>query len=65
MESSLETSAGWLGRKQNKAAEIEEKVKQSISLMPADLQKVMSVKELIDVVEYLTTLKEAAVPEKK
>ena len=48
-----------------KAAEIEEKIKQSVSLMPADLQKVMSVKELTDVVEYLTTLKEAAVPEKK
>ncbi len=43
-----------------KAAEIEDKVKQSISLMPADLQKVMSVKELTDVVEYLATLKEAA-----
>ena len=48
-----------------KAAEIEDKVKQSISLMPADLQKVMSVKELTDVVEYLATLKEAPVPEKK
>ena len=48
-----------------KAAEIEQKIKQSVSLMPADLQKVMSVKELTDVVEYLTTLKEAAVPEKK
>ena len=64
MESSLEASAGWLGRERNKAAEIEEKVKQSVSLMPADLQKVMCVKELIDVVEYLTTLKAAAVPEK-
>lgn len=48
-----------------KAAEIDEKVKQSISLMPADLQKVMSVKELTDVVEYLGTLKEAAPAEKK
>ncbi len=48
-----------------KAAEIDEKVKQSVSLMPADLQKVMTVQELTDVVEYLTTLKEAAVPEKK
>jgi len=48
-----------------KAAEIEDKVKQSISLMPADLQKVMSVKELTDVVEYLTTLKEVVPGEKK
>jgi len=48
-----------------KAAEIDEKVKQSVSLMPADLQKVMSVKELTDVVEYMATLKEAAVPVEK
>jgi len=31
--------------------------KQRISLMPADLQKLMTRQELIDVVEYLTTLK--------
>ncbi|RLS53922.1 MAG: DUF1080 domain-containing protein [Planctomycetota bacterium] len=48
-----------------KAAEIDEKIKQSVSLMPADLQKLISVKEMTDVVEYLTTLKEATVPEKK
>ena len=48
-----------------KAAEIEEKKQQSVSLMPADLQKVMSVKEMTDVVEYLATLKTAAVEEKK
>jgi hypothetical protein len=28
--------------------------------MPADLQKVMSAEELVDVVEYLTTLKQPA-----
>ena len=28
-----------------------------ISLMPADLQKTMTTQELVDVVEYLTTLK--------
>lgn len=39
------------------ADEIEEKAKQTISLMPADLQKVMTAQELIDVVEYLQTLK--------
>jgi len=39
------------------SAEIEEKVKQKISLMPADLQKVMTAQELIDVVEYMQTLK--------
>ena len=31
--------------------------KQRVSLMPADLQKLMTKQELIDVVEYLTTLK--------
>jgi len=41
-------------------AKIEIKKKQEISLMPADLQKVLSAKELVDVVEYMTTLKEAA-----
>lgn len=38
-------------------AEIEDKVKQKISLMPADLQKVMTAQELIDVVAYMQTLK--------
>jgi putative membrane-bound dehydrogenase-like protein len=38
-------------------AEIELRKKQEASLMPADLQKVMSAEELVDVVEYLTTLK--------
>ncbi len=37
--------------------EIDEKVKQKVSLMPADLQKVMSVQEIVDVVKYLQTLK--------
>ena len=37
--------------------DVEEKVKQKISLMPADLQKVMSVQDTVDVVEYLQTLK--------
>ena len=40
-------------------ASIEEQKKQDISLMPADLQKTLTVAELVDVVEYLTTLKEA------
>ena len=40
-----------------KKDEIEEKVKQKISLMPADLQKVMTVQELVDVVDYMQTLK--------
>ena len=34
--------------------------KQDISLMPADLQKALSVQDLVDVVEYMTTLKAAA-----
>lgn len=37
--------------------EIDEIYKQKVSLMPADLQKTMSVEQLVDVVEYLTTLK--------
>lgn len=36
---------------------VEEKVKQKISLMPADLQKLMSVQDTVDVVEYMLTLK--------
>ena len=39
------------------ADEIDAKQKQDISLMPADLQKVMTAEELVDVVEYMTTLK--------
>ncbi len=37
--------------------EIEEMAKQKKSLMPADLQKNLTVQELVDVVEYLKTLK--------
>lgn len=36
---------------------VDEIVKQDISLMPADIQKVLTAKELVDVVEFLTTLK--------
>lgn len=37
--------------------EIDELQKNKTSLMPADLQKLMSVQDLVDVVDYLTTLK--------
>jgi len=37
---------------------IEERKKQDVSLMPADIQKLMTEEELVDLVEYLTTLKE-------
>ena len=40
-------------------SEIEVMKQQEVSLMPADLQKAMTAEELIDVVEYLTTLKKA------
>ncbi len=40
-------------------ADVEEREKQKISLMPADLQKVMSAQDLVDVVDYLRTLKKA------
>lgn len=39
---------------------IEELTRQTISLMPAELQKVMTVQQLVDVVEYLRTLKKRA-----
>jgi putative heme-binding domain-containing protein len=42
-----------------KAPEIEEFRKLETSLMPADLQKLLSAQELVDVVEYLMTLKKA------
>jgi len=38
-------------------SELEEFVKQPVSLMPADLQKTMTVEELVDVIEYSQTLK--------
>jgi putative heme-binding domain-containing protein len=38
-------------------SEIDELVKQKISLMPADLQKAMSVQEMADVVAFMQTLK--------
>ena len=36
---------------------IEQLVKQSVSMMPADLPKLMLQQELIDVVDYMATLK--------
>src|SRR5438552_10755422 len=41
-----------------KRSEIEKMAKSNISIMPADLQKVMSAQELVDVVDYLMTLKQ-------
>jgi putative heme-binding domain-containing protein len=37
--------------------EVDEIIKSKVSLMPADLQKTMSEQDLVDVVEFLTTLK--------
>lgn len=42
--------------------EIEERVKNTVSLMPADLAKLLSPEEMADIVEYLTTLKKAKTP---
>ena len=42
-----------------KKSDVEEKRKQQVSLMPADLQKLITVQELVDVVDYLQTLKTA------
>ncbi|MEZ6068027.1 MAG: c-type cytochrome [Planctomycetaceae bacterium] len=41
---------------------IEVMKKQEVSLMPADLQKLLTASELVDIVEYMTTLKEAPKP---
>ncbi len=40
-----------------KVEELEEMKSLSTSLMPDDLQKLLSAQDLVDVVEYLTTLK--------
>jgi putative membrane-bound dehydrogenase-like protein len=40
-----------------KMSEVEAVKQQNVSLMPADLQKLMAVGELVDVVEYMTTLR--------
>jgi putative heme-binding domain-containing protein len=45
-----------------KRSEIERMAKSNLSMMPADLQKVMSAQELADVVEYMMTLKQAKKP---
>ncbi|MBA4031130.1 MAG: dehydrogenase [Planctomyces sp.] len=42
-----------------KRSDIEELTKQKISLMPADLQKLITAQELVDLVDYLQTLKKA------
>jgi putative heme-binding domain-containing protein len=38
-------------------SEVEELIKSTVSVMPADLQKTMSARDLVDVVEFITTLK--------
>ena len=42
-----------------KTADIETFAQSPISLMPADLHQLMTTQELVDVVEYLLTLREA------
>ncbi len=39
--------------------EIDQLKKQTISLMPADIQKLLKAQDLVDIVEYLTTLKKS------
>ncbi|HUG94467.1 MAG TPA: PVC-type heme-binding CxxCH protein, partial [Planctomycetaceae bacterium] len=43
-----------------KAGEIDEIVKQNVSLMPADIQKTMTLDELVHVIEYMASLRKAA-----
>ncbi|QDV48335.1 PVC-type heme-binding CxxCH protein [Gimesia fumaroli] len=47
-----------------KMDDVDEIIQQKISLMPADLQKVLTQEELVNIVEYLTTLKKAKKNEK-
>ena len=42
-----------------KKSGIDQRKKSEASMMPADLQKVITEKELVDIVEFMTTLKEA------
>ncbi|MBL8849501.1 MAG: HEAT repeat domain-containing protein, partial [Planctomycetaceae bacterium] len=42
-----------------KVADVEERRRLEISLMPADLNKILSVQELIDIVAFMTTLQQA------
>lgn len=42
-----------------KMDDVDEIIQQKVSLMPADLQKILTEEELINIVEYLTTLKKA------
>jgi hypothetical protein len=39
-------------------SDMEDRMCQDVSLMPSDLQKLMTTEELIDLVEYLSTLQE-------
>ncbi len=43
-------------------SQVEEIKEQPVSLMPADLQKAMTAEDLVNVVEYLTTLKGKIAP---
>jgi putative heme-binding domain-containing protein len=38
-------------------AEIEEMSKSDVSMMPSDIQRLLSAQELVDVVAYMSTLK--------
>jgi putative heme-binding domain-containing protein len=40
-----------------KRGDIDQLKKQTISIMPADIQKLLKAEDLVDIVEYLTTLK--------
>jgi len=48
----------------HKKSEIGKRTQQKLSIMPAGLQQAMSTQDLVDLVEYLTTLQKAAVPAK-
>ena len=57
-ELSLKSQNGLVAR--YKKSEIDRRAKMTTSIMPAGLQEAMTVQDLVDLVEYLTSLKKAS-----
>ncbi len=61
-EISLKTLGGIITR--YKKSDVLSRVKQKLSIMPAGLQQAMSTQDLVDLVEYLSTLRKTTTPAK-
>jgi putative heme-binding domain-containing protein len=57
-ELAMKTQGGLVSRL--KKADIQRRTQQKLSIMPADLQQAMSVQDLVDLVEYLASLRKPA-----